>query len=494
MIDRQMVFEVHRLKNMGYSQRKIARELRLGRDTVGRYLKEPDRVYAVNKSRPSKLDAYHELIDQMLEEYPYANAPVILQRIQSEGFDGEISIVRGYLRKKRGQFKSRQAFIRFESPPGRQMQIDWGHFNTLTYGNTKRRLYALVVTEAYSRMLYVEFTHSQRQEALHQGLLSAFKFFGGTPQEVIVDNMLTAVIERQGSVIRYNDAFLDFLRVFGINPKACNVRAPYEKGKVERSIGYIRQNFWPLRSFKDLSDVQAQMRGWLNGTANVRIHQTTGERPFERFDKAALRPLPQMLPDCRETTSVVVHKDFAVQFDGNAYTVPPWSIGKQLTIKADQTAVSIYHKDKLIATHKRCWERKKRIEIPSHQEQVRKLHKRLWQDRQVAMFSSLGTEALDYIEALAGARQPIKKNVIRMLALKDEYGATSLIYAIRKAMEYKAYGADYIENILYQEMTPQKKHPPLKMRNDALNHIQLTEPSLAEYDTYVLKRRHGKDD
>jgi len=478
---------------MGYSQRKIARELKLGRDTIGKYLKYPDKVYASKKSRPSKLDGYHDLIDQMLKEYPYANAPVILQRIQNEGFEGKISIVRDYLRKKRGQIKNRQPFIRFESPPGRQMQIDWGHFNTLTYGNTKRRLYALVVSEAHSRMLYVEFTHSQKQQALHQGLLSAFKYFGGTPQEIIVDNMLTAVIERQGSIVRYNDAFLDFLRAFGINPKACNVRAPYEKGKVERSIGYIRKNFWPLRTFKDLVDVQAQMRHWLDSTANVRVHQTTGQRPSERFDKTALRPLPDILPDCRETTSAMVYKDFALHFDGNAYTVPPWSIGKQLTIKADNTTVSIYHRDKLIAAHRRCWERRKRIEIPSHQQQVRKLHKKLWQDRQIALFSSLGTEALDYIEALANARQPIKKNVVRLLALKDEYGATSLIYAIRRAIKYKAYGADYIENILYQEMTPQRKHPPLKMKNEELNRIQLMEPSLTEYDTYILKERHNDD-
>ena len=124
--------------------------------------------------------------------------------------------------------------------------------------DTTRKLYALAVIESYSRMLYVQFTHSQNQDSLHQCLLNAFIFFAGTPEQIVVDNMLTAVIERQGSLIRFNDAFLDFLRPFKIVPVACNVKAPHEKGKIEAVIKFLRQNFWPLRSFADLCDVQGQ--------------------------------------------------------------------------------------------------------------------------------------------------------------------------------------------------------------------------------------------
>jgi hypothetical protein len=308
-----------------------------------------------------------------------------------------------------------------------------------------------------------------------------------------VDNMLTAVIERQGCLIRFNEAFLDFLRVFKIVPVACNVRAPHEKGKIESIIKYLRQNFWPLRSFTDLKDVQAQVIEWLNTVANVRIHQTTGQRPKDRFSKITLRALPEPLPDCRETSQVLVHKDFAVRFDGNAYTTPPWCIGKKLTLKADKTTVTIYYQQKPVATHSRCWKRKERIELPSHREQVKKMKKRLWQDKQIAAFSSLAQEARDYLDALLKAKQPIKKNVSRLLSLKDEYGTLSLIHAVKKALHHKAYGADYIENILYQEMTPQNHHQPVKLKNQGLNHIRLTEPSLAEYDTYILKRRDTGD-
>jgi transposase len=492
MIDKQTVFEIHRLHNLGWLVRKIARHLRVSRPTVKKYLETPQLPKAQRAKRISKLDPYRDLIKEFLEKDPDVKAPVVLQRLKEHGFEGKITIVRDYLQKLRGQKKYRQAFIRFESPPGQQMQIDWGHFGSLPYGDTLRKLYALAVIECYSRMLYVEFTHSQKQEALHQALLNAFVYFGGSPKEIVVDNMLTAVIERHGSLIRFNDAFLDFLTRFSIIPVACNVNAPYEKGKIENSIKYLRNNFWPLRSFTDLADIRTQVKKWLHTVANVRTHQSTGERPIDRFKKVKLNPLPELLPDCRETLTLKVHKDFSVRFDANAYTTPPWAIGKQVILKADQDTITILHKQNKICAHNRCWQRKQRIETPSHREQVRKLQRKLWLDKDITAFSSLGQQAVEYLQALVEAKLPIKKNVSKLLSLKDEYGAVSVIYAIKKALVHNAIGADYIENILYQEMTPQKSHPPVRLKNKALNKIRLPEPSLAEYDAHVLKRRKKK--
>ena len=490
-IDSHIIFEIHRLSDLSWSERKIARHLCIGRRTVKKYLHNPQ-LSAKRRKRASKLDAYRELIDQLLEQEPEVKAPDVLQRLQQQGFDGKITIVRDFLLKLRGQKIYRTPYIRFESPPAKQMQIDWGHFGHLQYGQTKRKLYALAVIESYSRMLYVQFTHSQKQDTLHQALFNAFRFFGGTPQEIVVDNMLTAVIERQGSLIRFNGAFLEFLRPFKIVPVACNRAAPHEKGKIEAAIKYLRQNFWPLRTFTDLADVQLQVSHWLTTVANVRIHQTTGEKPKERFDAVHLRSLPELVPDCRQTCPAKVHKDFAVRFDGNCYSCPPWTIGKNVTIKADAFTVSIYLNQKKIAVHQRSWQRKKRIESPAHLQQVKKLQKKLWHDKQVAAFLSLGQTAVDYFKALVEAGQPIKKNVLKLLHLKDEYGSASLLYAIQKATAFNAYGADYIENILYQEMTPKYQHPPVKLKDDTLNHIRLTQPSLADYDAYVVKRRKSK--
>ena len=252
MIDRQIVFEIYQLHHLGWRTRKIARELRISRQTVTRYLENPDPSSPGRKSRSSKLDPYRDRIKEFLEKDPEVKTPVVLQRIEKEGFDGKNTIVRDYLRQLRGKQTHRTPFIRFESPPGKQMQIDWGHFGSLPYGDTLRKLYALAVIEGYSRAAYVEFTHSQNQQCLHQALLNAFAYFGGSAGEMVVDNMITAVIERRGSLIRFNDAFLDFLRIFHITPIACNVASPHEKGKIENTIKYLRQNFWPLRTFTDL--------------------------------------------------------------------------------------------------------------------------------------------------------------------------------------------------------------------------------------------------
>ena len=181
MLDKATLFEIHRLHHLNWAVRKIARTLRITRKTVKRHL-DPDRALPKRLPRPGKLDAYRQLIRQFLEEDPEVKAPVVRQRLMERGFTGGITIVRGYLHRMRGPWKSRTPFVRFESMPGEQFQIDWGHFGSIMYGTTQRKLYALAVCEAFSRMLYVEFTHCQKQDTLHQCLLNAFSFLGERPK------------------------------------------------------------------------------------------------------------------------------------------------------------------------------------------------------------------------------------------------------------------------------------------------------------------------
>jgi len=493
MIEQQTIFEIHRMKGLGLSLRAIARNLRIGRKTVVKYLENPNPGKPTIK-RPSMLDPFKEEIAKMLDMDATVSGQVIRQRLIPLGFDGGKSILNQYLQTIRKQHHNRRAFIRFESRPGEQFQIDWGHFGALEYGKTKRKLYCMAVIECYSRLLYLDFTHSQRQETLHRCLLNAFHFFGGTARELVHDNMLTAVIERDGPLIRYNEAFLNFLRPFQLTPFACNPGQPHEKGKIEKgAIHYIRNSFWPLRSFPDLIDVQNQAIHWRDTVANVRVHRTTGERPVDRFRPESMRPLPELLPDCRDAAEVRVYSDFCIHFDGNTYTVPPWLIGKHVTAKGDSRTVCFYFKGKQVASHKRSWERGERVELPEHREAARKNVHKHWLSNEVAILFSLGEEAKTYVERLTTSPHPLKKTVKRLLYLMDEYGAPALIEAMKKALAHHAYGADYIENILYQEMTPQRRHPPLRLNQESLNHIRLQEPSLADYDAFVVRRRKRHD-
>lgn len=491
MIDQRTVFEIHRLHHEGFSTGRIASILALDRKTVSKYLLTPNPSRATTP-RPSRLDPFKDEIRSLLSQAPHASAQVIFQRLLSLGFHGSYTIVKDFVRTLRQTQPT--PCIRFESPPGEQCQIDWGHFGSLSYENWHRKLYCLAVVECHSRMLYLEFSHSQRQETLHRCLLNAFVFFGGTPKELVFDNMATAVTEREGSIIRYNEAFLSFLRPFKISPRACNVRRPNEKGKVEKgAIHYIRHNFWPLKNFMDLDDVNRQAFQWRDSIANVRLHSTTGQRPCERFKPEALNPLVHPLPDCRDTSTLTVHSDFSILFDGNWYSVPPWAIQKQVTAKADPHTLTVYFNEKPIATHKRSWERKQRIELPDHREAALKHSSKYWSSSEAAAFMSLGEEARSYLEKLAHTRHPLKKSLLRLLELKEEYGTQGLLEAIRHANAYQAFGVEYIENILFQKMTPQRNHPPVRLKQEAFNSIRLDEPSLADYDALVLKRRHSHD-
>lgn len=491
MIDKRTILEIIALNEQGFSKRSIARQLQIDRGTIAKYLSGYHPEQRKQTTRSSKLDPYREMIEEMVTACPDIKAPVVLQRISEKGFNGKITIVRDYLQQLRGHRKIRQPFTRFETEPGEQLQIDWGHFPGISYGDYRRKLYALSVVEGYSRMFYVHFSHSQDQSALHRGLLEAFCYFGGTGKEIVVDNMLTAVTERVGNIVRFNDAFLEFLSMFGIHPHACTVRAPHEKGKVENTIKYLRSNFWPLRTFNDLEDAQSQVQHWLDTVANVRTHGTTGKRPIDQLQ--GLRPLPDTLPDTRQTCSRLVHKDFAVRFDANSYSTPPWAIGKKVTLKADDKRVSLYLKDRIIACHKRCWNKKQRIELPQHLQQVKKIRKRMLQDRQIIVFLSLGETAQQYLEQLTSTQLPIKKNIAALLRLRDEYGDKSLLYGLEKSLKKKVIGADYVCNILYQEMTPATNHQPVKLKKEELNDITLTTPALEEYDAIILKRRKNNE-
>jgi transposase len=488
MIDQRTIFEIHRLAHEGFSVRKIAKTLGLSRPTTSQYLADPAPPRP-RRPRPSPLDPFKDMSPPLLESDPKVSAVVLRQRLAEHGFTGGMTSVRQYLTRVRPAAAQKRPVIRFESAPGVQCQIDWGHFGSITYGATARKLYCLAVIACHSRRLYLEFTHSQRQDTLHRCLLNAFHFFQGTPQERVHDHMLTAGLERPGPLVRFNEHFLAFLRPFQITPIACNVAQPQEKGKVEQgAIHYIRHNFWPLRTFRDLTELQAQANQWRAQVANVRVHATTGEPPIQRFDPQAMRPLPALVPACRDTAQAKVHTAFSIRFDGHPYTVPPWLIGNAITVKADHHQVTCYFKDKPVATHFRGWQRKQRIALPQHREAAHKHHRRYWYSQEVAALISFGEIAQGYLEHLATTNEPRAQQVKTLLALKDDYGTQALLDAMQRAMLHQAFGAHYIDNILDQAMTPQRQHPPVRLKQAHLNQSRLEEPTLADYEAFVLKR------
>jgi hypothetical protein len=313
----------------------------------------------------------------------------------------------------------------------------------------------------------------------------------GTARERWYDNLTTAVAEHDGRLIRFNPRFLAFAREFGFYPRACNVAAAWEKGRVERAgVGYVRQNFWPLRTFTDLDDVNRQARAWLQQVANRRIHSETRQSPEERFRPEVLRPLPLLDLDYRDTATALVHKDIRLIFDGNRYCVPSRYVGHRLTIKADSSAVTIYQGQHEIVRYPRCWQRRQTLgadrfqhELLQHRPGAR------CSDQHARLVTLLGKTAEEYLRHLAETNRSLSRQIRELLELVRQYGPEPVASAIGKAQALGAFGIDYIANILLQQQAPRSLQPPLRLRDPRLNELTTDPLSLLEYDTFILDAR-----
>jgi hypothetical protein len=319
--------------------------------------------------------------------------------------------------------------------------------------------------------------------------------FGGCARELWYDNLATAVAEHDGNLVRFNPRFLAFAREYNFLPRACHVAAAWEKGKVERAIGYIRQNFWPLRSFSDLVDVNLQARQWVNEIANQRRHRETNQIPDECFQPEALRQLPALVPDYRDTREVLVHKDLRLSFDGNRYCVPPRYVGLKLIVKANAASVTIYHQLREITQYPRCWQRGQTLGAERFQKelfaQMAAAERSAAQQRLIAL---VGPNAEQYLRRLAETDRSLTRQIRELLTLVREYGPEAVSAAIAKAHAAQAFGADYVANILHQQQQRRELQPPLRLKDPALNELTTDPLSLATYDAFILHSQKESHD
>jgi transposase len=490
MLTPDQINHIHRLHWVEkWSVRKIARQLHLGRRTIAKYLTAPA-ASPVHRDRGSKLDPFKPAIAELLEQDPTSSVVLIEQRLRAQGFDGGMTIVKDYVRTLRNSRAARRAYVRMEPAPGDRFEIDWGHFGALDYAGTPRKLYAFCLVECHSRKLYVEFTHSQSFETFVRCHLHAFTAMAGIARELWYDNLATAVAEHDGNLVRFHPRFLAFARENGFFPRACHVAAAWEKGKIERAIGYLRRNFWPLRTFTDLADVNRQVRQWLDEVANRRQHRETGQTPEERFRVEALRPLATLNSDYRDSAEVLVHKDLRLHFDGNRYCVPPRYVGRKLTVKADSSSVTVYDQHHEIVSYARCWQRGQTFGAERFQKEL--LAQRAAAERSAAqkrLVALLGPTAEEYLRRLADTDRSLARQVRELLLLVRDYGPETVAAALEKAHAARAFGADYIANILRQQQSRREVQPPLRLKDPELNQLATDPLSLAAYDAFILRAR-----
>src|SRR5271170_6351269 len=276
----------------------IARRLHCSRHTVAAALKLEQPPSSQAARRACVLDPYVEQIKDLLAKYPDLSAVRIREEIARgpEGYTGSACVLRRYLRKVRPARGRVYQEVHYE--PAQAMQVDWGECGRVQVGATTRKVSVFVAVLCYSRLVYIEFTLSQRKAEFYRGIVNALKFFGGSPRAVIFDNLKAGVINGSGRSACFHPEFLALCGYFCLQPIACERRDPESKGIVEASVRYIKRNALAGRSDElvRFEDYVAFAPRWRDEIANVRTHETTRERPVDRFqqERSLLRALPRI--------------------------------------------------------------------------------------------------------------------------------------------------------------------------------------------------------
>jgi transposase len=299
--------EVRRLAEIEkLSGRAISRRLRCSRHTVAAALERDQPPTREVSRRASLLDTHRAKIDALLAKYPELSAERVREEIARgpEGYTGSAIVVRRYLRTIRPPRGRVYQEIHYE--PGQAMQVDWGECGCVRIGATIRKVSVFVAVLCYSRLIYIEFTLSQRKEEFYRGIVHALEFFKGSPRALIFDNLKAAVLNGSGRDACLHPEFLALCGYFCLQPIACERRDPESKGIVERGVRYVKQNALAGRSeeLTRFEDYLALAPRWRDQVANVRMHEATRERPVDRFEREStlLRALPAV---CFDTDLVV---------------------------------------------------------------------------------------------------------------------------------------------------------------------------------------------
>lgn len=476
------------------SIREISRTLNLHRQTVRNALKRDHAPVRAMRSRGSILDAWEKDIEEILGRTPRMTAVRMLEELERRGFKGKITVVRQRLAKHREK-RHAEPFVRRLFHPGEAAEVDWAACGSIDVGGRKRRVSGFVMVLCYSRMIYLEFTISEALEEFQRCHQNAFAIFGGAPRKCLYDNLRTAVAAHVGRDVRWNPRFTDFAGHYLFEPIACNVAAGWEKGRVERAIQYVRSNFLLGREFRSLEEMNVAAIAWRDEKANRRIHKTTGRRPIDLFgdDRARLLALPDVAYDTRILRSVRVTPDCRVQFEYNTYSVPPKYVGQELTLRASPTEICVYEGPSLVARHGRSYETHKDHLDPEHAKAVLIRKRRAWGQSLQRLFLALAPEAEKYLSGLVKSELSVERHLRRILDLVAIYGKAEVMGAVVRALEYGAFGSDYIENILLTERRRRREgqKTPLRIQKKELAEIDLPEQTLDHYDD--LLKNHMSD-
>lgn len=363
---------IHDLKKQGLSISAIARKVGSDRKTVRRYL---DRgleapVYGPRQPRARVIEPYERYLQERVQAFPDLSGARLLREIRELGYDGGYTAVTDFLREVRPA-RPAQFERRFETPPGKQAQVDFAEF-TVEFTDEPgvvRKVWLFSIVLGHSRWLWGRFVASQNLQSVLRCHTAAFAVMGGVPEEILYDRMKTAVIsEDEAGIVTYNASLVALLNHYGAVPRACQPYRAKTKGKVERPFRYIRQDFFLARTFRNMDDLNAQFDVWRAEVANPRVHATTRRVVDEAFaeERPSLKPLPAMPYSAVLTVERRVSKEGMVSVGGNFYSVPDTTRRRTLEVQHHVTELRIFEDGQLVARHPVLEGKARRRVDPAH--------------------------------------------------------------------------------------------------------------------------------
>jgi len=341
------------LQRKGLSQRKIARKLGISRNTVKKYVENQGYPEVERKKlkRKSLLDPFTDNVASWLDEDMEYRATWIYDRLCNMGFIGSYEIVKRKVHQIKAE-RQRIAYMRFETEPGFQAQVDFGEFQVENADGTIRKLYLFSMILGYSRKPYGELIERCDLPTFLDCHIHAFEYFGGVPDEILYDRMKNVFIGKIAGKNKFNDTLMGFALHYGFKPEVAPAYAAWVKGKVERPYHFIREGFWRGYGFICLETANKDLLRWLQ-QKDERVHGTTHEVVSLRFERE--RPHLNVLPPKAFDTSYrvyrKVHKDCTIRFEGNSYVVPHTLVGKNLILRVKNSSMRVLDDDCLIVTY-----------------------------------------------------------------------------------------------------------------------------------------------
>ena len=423
----------------------IARMARVHSDVVKRVLRRAELVPPSSDglssavARVSMLGEYLAVIDDTLQKYPEICASRVFAMIKERGYAGvSQSHVREVVARRR-PVREKEAFLKLSMLPGEQAQVDWGHFGDAGEAYDGKKLYAFVMTLAYSRRIFLRFFLGMKMREFQQGFAEGFEFFGGVPRKVLIDNLKSGVTERVQQLVRFNEDFLRLAKHYAFEPRAANVRRGNEKGRVERSIRYVRDNFFAARKFSSLAELNTQALAWCVTLASERKWpQDRTQTVAQAFaqEQVKLRPLPPTPLACLERVFVKVSKQAFVWFDRNVYSVPHGLVGEQVEVVASETEIRVYSNagPEPVATHDRTHRKGKAVEKKEHREALEEAKPGAVKHTGLRRLASQIPEAEEFVRTLGERGENIGGAVSGLLGRIDTHGVAMVTAAVREVI------------------------------------------------------------